>query len=348
MIKVSAGIAVVFLAAILTGGQVLRTNMLSQERTSLDSYIEGDAWRPFAYRTFLPQIMRGINAVTPAPAVAPLDEFGLRIAGYGMTGWEIKSGPENKYPRDIVWLAALQFASLIGYALVGASLYASLSRGPAWRGWAIAPVLLLFLVPIVNRGLGHIYDFTVLFFIMCLLRAMVSERHGLYLIVFAVSCVNKETTIFMSVAYAAVFLGRMAFFRYAMMLAAQFAIFLVIYGILRSAFGSNPGNGLEVHLYEQIPYFKSHLNDVSVVTIFCIASVVLLFLITFRWGTKPQFLRRASVMILPFMAIVLYGAAPGEVRNLYEIVPLVSMLIVSSVESVCRIFWPREMTPSAA
>lgn len=345
--KVSAVVAVVLVAAILTGYQVLGTNMLSQERTWLDSYVDGEAWRPFAYRAFLPQILRGINAVTPTAAEAPFNRLGLRIAGYGMTGWEIKSGPQNKYPRDIVWLAALQFASLIGYALVGASLYRSLCRGQASRDWMIAPTLLLFLVPIICKGLGHIYDFTVVFFIVCLLRAMVSERHALYLFVFAVSCVNKETTIFMSVAYAAVFFRRIAFFRYAMMLAAQFAIFLVIYSLLRTAFAANPGIGLEVHLYEQIPYFEGHLSSVFASVIFCVASVVLLIFLTFRWRTKPQFLRRAAVMILPVLAVVLYGAAPGEVRNLYEIVPLLSMLILCSVESMYRIHWPRPATTFA-
>lgn len=345
------GVALVFVllvAAVLVGAQLLRTNMLSEARISLDHYIDGEAPRPFAYRALLPQIMRGINAVTPARAESTLDRLGERIAGFGMTGWKIQSGPENKHPRDIVWLAVLQFASLIGYALVGASLFSTLSREGLWSRWIVANALLLFLVPVVYKGLGHIYDFTVLFFMACLLRAMASERHVLYLLVFAVSCVNKETTILMSVAYAAVFFRRMVLSRYAMMLAAQFAVFLAIYVTLRMTFEDNPGSGIEVHLQEQFAYYRSHLSNVYILAIFSIAIVLFLLLLTFRWNRKPPFLRRAAVMIVPYMALVFYGAAPGEVRNLYEIVPLISMLMLCSVESIRHIRWHRELTRSVS
>src|SRR5258708_1209125 len=102
-------IFVVLLPSVLVRPHLLKTNLLTQEIVSLDDYIDGTVSRPFAYRVLLPQIMRGINAVTPASAAADLDRLGLRIAS---------TGPQNKYPRDVIWLAALQFASLIGYALV--------------------------------------------------------------------------------------------------------------------------------------------------------------------------------------------------------------------------------------
>jgi hypothetical protein len=264
-----------------------------------------------------------------------------------MTGWPIQSGPENKYTRDIVWLAALQFASLIGYALVGASLYSTLSPEGLRSHWIVAPVLLLFVAPVIYKGLGHIYDFTVLFFMACLLRAMASERHVLYLLVFALSCVNKETTILMSVAYAAIFFRRMAFSRYAIMLAAQLAVFLVIYFTIRTAFKNNPGESMEVHVHEQFAYYRSHLSNVYMFAIFSIAIVLFLLLLTFRWNEKPQFLRRSSLMIVPQIALVFYGGSPGEVRGLYEIVPIISMLILSSLESICHVFSIRPVTKFA-
>ena len=320
-------IVVVLLAAMLERAQLLDTNMLLQERVGLDDYVDGTVPRPFAYRILLPQILRGINAVTPAAAIDQLDRLGARIG---------RSGPYDIYPRDVVWLAVLQFASLIGYALVGASLYNALgSRERSWRQWIVAPVLLLFLVPIVHKGLGHIYDFTSLFFMAWLLWAMAGRRHALYLLVFAVSCLNKETTLLMSVAYAAVFFRRMETGRYVAMLAAQFAIFLAIHVPIRVIYKDNPGSGIQVHWHEQIPYYVSRLNNGYLLAIFSIAVVLLLALLAFRWNEKPQFLRRASLMIAPHMALFVYGAAPGEVRNLYEIVPLISMLILCSVASIC-------------
>jgi hypothetical protein len=319
---------VLTVAGVLVWGQLRHTNMLTQERVALDSYIDGSVARPFAYRALLPQIMRAINTITPAWAAPKLDQLGRRIA---------YSNPQDKYPRDIIWLAALQFASLVGYALVGASLFNTLlSRERPWSRELVAAALLVLLLPIVFKGLGHIYDFTVLFFMACLLWAMARERRGLYLLLFAASCLNKETTILMSVAFAAVFFRRMAPTPYAMMLATQGAIFLAIYAALRITYKGNPGSGMEMHLHEQFAYYSSHLRNGYILALFCVAVILLLLLLTFRWHQKPQFLRRAAVMIAPQLALVFYGAAPGEVRNLYEIVPLISMLMLCSVESICH------------
>jgi hypothetical protein len=200
LVNAVALVLIVLVAAVLAREQVLHTNILYEKRVALDSYVDGNVSRPFAYRVLLPQIMRGINAATPTSAASILDRLGERLGS---------SGPQNKYPRDIVWLAALQFASLIGYALIGASLYSQLlSRERLWSRLIVAPTLLFLLFPIVLSGWGHIYDFAVLFFMVCLLWAMARERHVLYLVVFVVSCLNKETTILMSAAYAAVFFRR--------------------------------------------------------------------------------------------------------------------------------------------
>jgi hypothetical protein len=332
------GLAAFLLVALaLVAGQLLRTNMLTERHVTLDSYIDGTAPRPFAYRALLPAIMRGINAVTPASAQPALDRLGERIAGLGMTRWRIQTGPQNKYPRDIFWLGLLQFASIVGYGLVAASLYLELCGEAGGNRWAVATAMLLFVAPIVFKGLGHIYDMTVLFFMACLLRAMASERFVLYLLVFAVSCVNKETTILMSIAFATVFFQRMETHRYVAMLAAQVVIFLAIYLTLRTMFIQNSGTSMEVHWHEEFGYYRSHLRNIYIIGIFCVAIILFLFLLTFRWSSKPPFLRRASLMIVPEMALFFYGGGLGEVRALYDILPLLSMLMLSSVASIFRI-----------
>jgi hypothetical protein len=329
------GLCVFLLVALaLVAGQLLRTNMLTEERTTLDSYIDGTAPRPFAYRALLPAIMRGINGLTPAVAQPALDRLGERIAGFGMTRWKVQTGPQNKYPRDILWLGVLQFASLVGYGVVTASLYLELCGEADWNRWTVASAVLLFVAPIVLRGLGHIYDMTVLFFMACLLRAMACERNLVYLLVFAVSCVNKETTILISIAFAAVFFRRMEMPRYVVMLAVQLVVFVAIYVTLRVMYSHNPGSGVEVHWREEFGYYRSHLRNVYSIGIFLIAIILFLFLVTFRWSSKPRFLRRAALMTVPQMALFFYGAAPGEVRSLYEILPLISLLMLTTVASI--------------
>jgi len=334
--------ALLVTAALLVRHQILYTNMLQEKAVSLDYYIDGGTLKPFAYRVLIPQTLRAIDAVTPPSMVPVLDRWAQRIAKRGSLRGDIpqagqniiRSGPENRYPRAIFWLAVLQFVCLIGYALVGSSLYASLFPGTRWRLLS-APFLLVLLLPIVADGFGHIYDFSVLFLFACLLRAMASERHILYLLIFTVSCFNKETTIFVSLAYAAVFFGRLPISRYAFMLAAQVAIFMVIYFSLRASFADNPGVDMAVWVGHQLGYYLRRPP------VFYLEAAVVAFVLSFRWNEKPEFLRRAMVMVLPHLILTIYAAMPGELRNSYESIPLLSMLVLRNAEFISKQWWTR-------
>jgi hypothetical protein len=313
--------------------------MLKESRVSIDSYIDGTVSRPFAYRVLIPQTLRAFIAAAPRPVADVLDHWGQAIRSkvfHGFTlasnGDPILSGPGSKYPQAIFMLAALHFACLVGYALIGSSLYARLFPNSNFRPVA-APLLLLLLFPIVSFGVGHMYDFSVLLFSSCLLLAMAYRQHMLYLIIFAVACFNKETTILMVFAYAMVFFRRLPFPFYALMLAAQLAIFLVIYISLKAVFAGNPGGPMEIWLFDQAGWYWH-----QPMTFFLVASLVA-FVISFRWNEKPPFLRRSMIMVLPHCALFLYAAYPGEWRNWYESVPMLSMFVLRNVEFMCGQWW---------
>jgi hypothetical protein len=328
-------------ALLLVRFQILNTQMLREKRVSLDNYIDGEAHRPFAFRALIPLTLRAVNAVTPPSEVQVFDRWGLWIASLAplrsdaansdVTA-DVRSGPKNKYPCAIFWLAVIQFTCLIGYALVGSSLYRCLYPGTRWRP-LVAPLLLLLLVVILQQGFGHIYDFAVLFLMASLLRLMVSERHILYLLVFSVSCFNKETTVLMSVAYAAVFFRRMPMPRYIYMLSAQGAIFLLIYMSLRAVFADNPGADVEVWIQHQLEYYLRRPPAYYVI----VATAA--FILTFRWNEQPLFLRRSMVMIVPHLMLWLYGANPGELRAWYDSMPLLSMFLVRNAEFITEQWW---------
>jgi hypothetical protein len=119
LVSVFALLTVLLVALQLVGTQMFHTPMLHEKRVSLDYYIDGQAARPFAYRILIPELLRGIDAVTPKSVGSALDELAIRITNLSTYGGPIRSGPEHRYPRAIVWLAAIQLACLLGYALVG-------------------------------------------------------------------------------------------------------------------------------------------------------------------------------------------------------------------------------------
>ena len=74
------------------------------------------------------------------------------------------------------YLDAILVISLIAYAIVGQRLWVRLF--PESRHPDLVPIgLLALLLPFIAEHHGHIYDFSVLFFMMTLLYMIVTERH---------------------------------------------------------------------------------------------------------------------------------------------------------------------------
>jgi hypothetical protein len=300
--------------------QLFGTNLLYQDVGSLDRYLNGDAYRPFSYRQLIPSLARGLEAITPTSLAQSLDRAGRKLEVW--TG--AATGTNDQYPGAIFWLALLQLLSLAGYVWVGSRLYSEIFPDMRLRPY-VGLLLLLLLAPFLWQRLGHVYDFSVLFFMSSLLLAMFEERHGLYFCLFALACLNKETAVLSCVAYAAVFWGRLSFKRWSLAIAGQIILFLAIHAPIRYWFRENPGTGMEIWIPEFFPYWRDHPVRLSV-------SAVLGIWLFYGWEDKPLFLRRASIMILPHLGLMVVGAKPGELRNAYEILPLLSMFFLRNSE----------------
>ncbi|MBY0561296.1 hypothetical protein [Hyphomicrobium sp.] len=301
--------------------------MLSEARTSLDLYLDGEARRPFAYRVLVPTVLRGLDNLTPAIVSSQLDQIAIKVEE--ATG--VVAGITNEHPRAILWLAPILTLSLIGYLLAGTALYSELFPGSESIA-CLGTLQLAILLPFLGQKLGHIYDFTVLFFMMMLLLAMHLGNRALYFAVFIFACLNKETAILAVFAYGAVYWDKIPLRQRIFDISCQVLIFAIVYGTVRWVYQDNPGWGMEPWLFEQLPYYREHI-----VRFFVFAGLGAW--LVFRLPECPQFLRRAAVaMIAPQVILVLLGAKPGEVRNLYEILPIVSIVVMRDVEIAIRRF----------
>jgi hypothetical protein len=294
--------------------------MLNEDRTSLERYLDGTAHRPFIYRVLVPKAILLLKAVIPDAVVRPLATPWM----YRFLREKATSGAD---PVIYFYLDAILVLFLIGYAIVGERLWVRLF--PRSRRPELVPIgLLVLLVPFIAEHHGHIYDFSVLFFIMTLLYMIVTEQHAIYLAIFTVSLFNKETTCLAAVAYACYFADRLPRKTFVLMMLAQAAAFLLVYYGLKLHYAGNPGRGMEHWVREQLHWFFSlSLSDY-------LAYVGGMLLIAYRWPTKPLVLRRSAWMLVPHIALCLVGAYPGEFRNLYESLPLLSLFILHSVQDI--------------
>jgi hypothetical protein len=70
------------------------------------------------------------------------------------------------------------------------------------------------------------------------------------------------------------------------------------------------------------------------------------FMLIFRWNERPLSLRCSMVMVLPNLMLWIYAGNPGELRNWYESIPLLSMFILRNVELIAVRLLPGSRLPA--
>ena len=309
------------LVSVQTYLQMRQPQIVEEKRVRLERYMDGTAEKPFVFRQLVPLTVRALDQVTPASVAQ-----GIRAWGDAMGHYLLPNRfPQDADPLNYYFLAGIMWLSLLGFALVGRRVYLQLFPTAQDHGWTAAGLLLFNLLLCTHR-VGHIYDFTVLLMMMSLVAAIAYQRHGLYLLLFAISCVNKETTALAMVMYAACFAGRVRWRFLALHLAAQVAIFLAVYGTLRHVFADNIGQGMDC-------WFSLHVKWLLGRGIpFYLGLAVLGFLLGFRWSEKPSILRRGVWMVVANVVLFVAGGFPAEWRNFYETTPLLTLLFFRNIE----------------
>lgn len=316
----AGGMAV--LAAFLAGKQMLGTQMLSESRVRLERYLEGDADRPFAYRRLVPVAVRAVVAVElqterllPTSMIAQAAQPVCRRLARDRI---VPAGFDSCRPYAalfvLLWLGLVSFGA--GLYL----LYRHVNTAPRPEA-VLAPLAGLACIRAIQQGgFGHAYDFFVLALMTWGLYFIASQRRVAFWVTFTVACLNKETAVLLLFANAACAYGRAPARSIALESGALLLVFAGIYLAARSAFGGNPGTSLEFSLPQQIQWLTA-LGPLGWLRLSILAASL-----GFGWREQPTFVRRASVMFLPQLALCAIGAAPGELRNYYEVLPLVVLI----------------------
>ena len=109
-------------------------------------------------------------------------------------------------------------------------------------------------------------------------------------------------------------------------LGIQCLTFAFIYGYLRYHFAANPGVSMEIVWLDQLQWFM--LRTFADFATF----LIIVGLLAYRWDEKPLVLRRAAAMLVPLIALFLIAVNPGEMRNFYETLPLLTLLFCRNLQ----------------
>ncbi len=303
----------------------------SYERSKFPDMIYGKAWKPFVYRVFVPVSVRIITGAVPQEIQNQLTDFGNEnpsaVRVLSELNWE------SEYLTEYLVASVLMFLALLAFALMLKVFFNLNFTAPEWFVKLLI-IGMLFALPVFYINDNYIYDFTSLFFFTAGLFFLQKQNWKLFLIVFFFSCWNKETTILLTIIFLIHYRKGFLFEKKKFMnlLAMQLIIFIFIKVILSFTFKDNPGTFVEFHLFD---YNKILLNGYNLITF---SAILFLFLmIGFKWKEKPKFLKDSLWIAIPLFLLTLFLGFFNELRDYYEIYPVIVLLIGYSIAKILGI-----------
>ena len=302
--------------------------------------------RPFVYRTLLPTTVNVLTRLFPAAARSAVKRyvsnnptmrqaFTVDGTGQGASG-HLKF--EKLFPIETVIGLLLMFCSLIGFLFTAGRLFRIFYYVPAGlQVWIPAAAALGFL-PWISYT-SHPYDLTTLLLSSLYYYQLARGRWRSSLAIFFLACLNKETAILYTVAFAVyVFLAKLSQRLALGLIGAQLLIFAAIRLTLTFLFRANPGNVLEFHLFDINAALFARwlqkgvsLNELAI-------RVAIVIAVCHGWKQKPLLFRSGLAVIPPLACLGLFFGVFDEWRQYTDAYTPLLMLCLGSI---CWLFGVR-------
>jgi hypothetical protein len=310
-------------------------------RAMFGDMVYGTAYKPFVYRTLLPTTVRVLASAIPSAAKMRLTDALSRNPAMARVATTLEW--EREYLVEYCIASLLMYAALWAFLFSLRYLFASVLRAPP-RFADLIPLLALVGLPIFFKYYSYLYDFATLFLFTLGLALMARRNWTAYLLLYPISCINKETTILLALVFAIHFasphtMSRRLFTR---LLVYQIAAFLVIKAALAVIFRHNPGNVVEV-------YFDRNLTLLVPYTISRVATWLVIAMATFaNWPDKPRLLKDALWIAVPLWILTWLFGNLDELRALYEVYPIILLLMAHTFAGILGVRLEHVEAPRAA
>jgi hypothetical protein len=293
-------------------------------RSKLSDIIEGSAHRPFVQRVMIPILTRTINQFIPESWNRTISQLMLQQPKIQKEmqrlGWETEHIPE--------YLLALTLSCLflIMFPFVVRIIVRTTFDADEWIINLVPILLLIGLLQFFHVGTRYIYDFPALTLFSLGLYLMFVKRWYYYYGIFIIGLINKETMIFLCVPMAIIYYNNIPTRSYWKHIIGQVGLFIVIRGLISWFFRDNPGNNLEFHLFGNIRILADNCTPQQM-----IIGGIAFVLVAYQFNKKPTILRKALVTTVPFVIVTFIFAYIHELRDFYEVYPIIAILILHTI-----------------
>ena len=288
--------------------------------------IYGKASKPFVYRVLLPATVRVLSAPVPQSLKNTIsnkieDNISLNKL-FKKLKWEKELAVEYSFAMLIMFL------SLWGFSIAVRYLFILFYNTSSWFAGSVS-VLALLGLPTMFQYTSFIYDFPLLLLYTLGLIFLYKQDWIKFLIIFLVGCINKETTILLTLIFYIYYKSGLKKELFNKLLIAQFAIFILVKSLLYFVFKNNPGTFIEFHLIDH----NLRLLTGYDLTL-AVAVLGLILLVFYKWNEKPSFLKTSLWMFIPLVVLTLFLGYLDELRDYYEVYPAVIIFIVHSTARI--------------
>lgn len=258
---------------------------------------DGDV-KPFVYRYLVPLLIKWLNFIFP-----------LRLD---------------------VYVVIILYIFTLGYWFVMYYLYTSFWVNSFYANLIILiEVELSFILITVEK---KIYDMSTVFLFTLCLVLLYRRRMYLFAVLYPIACLNKETTILITLFFIFYFWNRIKLSYWITWIIYQIFFFGLIRLILMFKFKNSLGGNIELHLNDHFMAYRSKpiMTFISFVVI-----LLLCFFVLIGWKEKPEFLRCVAVILFPvFFVLYFIGGMPFEFRVFAEIFPVLYLLVFQGLDEL--------------
>ena len=320
--------ACALLSLLITGLAVTSSAIIADHSDSgIINTADGTGETPFVYRAFLPQLTNAIAYITPQVLQESVAQGARSLA---KSTFERKmfilderiGAPQMWQTHNLYRITiyiCLMYAALLAYALLLEPLAQSFF--PEKKIFAlIAPLYGLFIVlPFVDKDF-HGYDFPSLMFFALMLLCMQRQQWKAYLLCFALSCFNRETTLLMLGVFLVTHYKSMDRAMLLKLAVLQAVIWLAEIGLLHSIFAAN-------HAWigpERLYIIGDELRSFGTEKL--LALLALWLLLSSQWQRMPLLLKNIAWLLPLYIGLYLGFGMFREYRVFYDIFPFAALI----------------------
>jgi hypothetical protein len=333
-VRLLFGVLVVLGALYVTAYTYVESNMLKGfPRTNILSMTEQKSPKPYIYRTLVPLSINSIASLTPeylsqaagskVIAIVQSEEWKRRVRPIKAKGFlPLPDNPKLVYKILVNFLVQTGFLIAYAYGISRLSVHFYYSPLLGYLTGLFGIFILLACISPPNK----IYDFPVLAFFTWCLVALYRHQWALYLFLFALTTLNKETSIFLTVLSIFLYWDLIPKKQLLGFLLAQLFLYFGITESIKWYYLNWPG---------QMRYFRGwssitfSLNKFSVQFVLLISFIAYLCLA--RWKEIPLALKRSLILVPACIAVYAFYGLYREYRVFYECLPVLTVIAAYTI-----------------